>query len=561
MDYIFGYIDNPWENGTKSTNCITGLTLSNAKQNDNNKQQKQLQIQPKRMDIPKEIVLECDPAWSDSSRQEHLREPYRSVRVLPVMAHSWNNHLEWYQRMCGADELRGNGTIRCVVEVGSWFGRNTAAWAQIVGSEGQVYAVDHWKGSEEHQPGGMAHHKHLPHMYQQFLSNMIQWNLTDRVTPVSMTSLEAASCLEIQPDVIFIDGSHDYNSVLEDLEAWWPKLSSNGILCGDLWEWESVRKAVQDFMKPRNLTIELDGTQNWRIMDNRYQLQPILPRHIPYPTPKRLCAVFTMVRQEYFYLPVWYKYYSQHFTDKDIYVLHHKVNDEHDTCMTLLPDTVNKAEYDHPDWDSLRWNLEVERHYRHLLNYYECVFFTDIDEILVPNLEKYPNGLRSYLETFQQTSNEVNRKCTGIDLVQLRHNDESKSESESETKVYDPTQPILRQRHNGQYVSLYNKPMLSKKPFRFAIGFHDIKPDKMGRTLNTRVDPDLILLHLHRYDWTFYRQRHQERAKFKFSDEELKAGYCYHYREEDEQKLQKQFDEECGKNQRLPEWLIKSEIV
>lgn len=48
-------------------------------------------------------------------------------------------------------------------------------------------------------------------------------------------------------DMVYIDGAHDYASVLKDLECWHSKVKEGGILWGDDYNWPSVRKAVFDF--------------------------------------------------------------------------------------------------------------------------------------------------------------------------------------------------------------------------------------------------------------------------------------------------------------------------
>ena len=40
---------------------------------------------------------------------------------------------------------------------------------------------------------------------------------------------------------------------------------------------------------------------------------------------RRAAAVFTIVREEAVFLPIWLRYYAAHFAPKDIYVLHHVV--------------------------------------------------------------------------------------------------------------------------------------------------------------------------------------------------------------------------------------------
>lgn len=49
----------------------------------------------------------------------------------------------------------------------------------------------------------------------------------------NMTSLEASKLYEDKMfDLIFIDADHQFNSVLEDILAWKPKVKQGGIICG-----------------------------------------------------------------------------------------------------------------------------------------------------------------------------------------------------------------------------------------------------------------------------------------------------------------------------------------
>jgi len=131
-----------------------------------------------------------------------------------------------------------------------------------------VYAVDHWLGSSEHQPGNPTWYEALPYLYQQFLSNVIHAGLTHKVTPVRMGSLEAAKALKnIQPDLIYVDGSHDSISLYNDLEAWFPFVKGNGVMCGDDWRWGHSRDVIGRFAEENNLKIvvpnEADGGNFW----------------------------------------------------------------------------------------------------------------------------------------------------------------------------------------------------------------------------------------------------------------------------------------------------------
>jgi predicted O-methyltransferase YrrM len=72
-------------------------------------------------------------------------------------------------------------------------------------------------------------------------------------------------------DIIYIDGDHTYDAVCEDLKAWYSKVRPGGIICGDDFGWEGVRKAVLEFMGPRNkLVIEYrsansDFPEKWSV--------------------------------------------------------------------------------------------------------------------------------------------------------------------------------------------------------------------------------------------------------------------------------------------------------
>lgn len=74
-----------------------------------------------------------------------------------------------------------------------------------------------------------------------------------------MPSLEAAPRVEDGSlDFIYIDGRHDYESVLADLRAWTPKLAPGGLLAGHDYlnkHGFGVRSAVDDFFASSNVTI------------------------------------------------------------------------------------------------------------------------------------------------------------------------------------------------------------------------------------------------------------------------------------------------------------------
>jgi hypothetical protein len=109
-----------------------------------------------------------------------LQEPYASLKIMPEYPFGYYINGSQIERIFKAND------IKVVVEVGSWIGGgSTRHFAELVkGKNGRVYAVDTWLGNVTQQTGNIHYQPILDRVYQQFLSNMIHWNLTDIVIPV-----------------------------------------------------------------------------------------------------------------------------------------------------------------------------------------------------------------------------------------------------------------------------------------------------------------------------------------------------------------------------------------
>ena len=70
-----------------------------------------------------------------------------------------------------------------------------------------------------------------------------------------MQSLEASKALNIQADLIYIDAAHDEENVYQDVIAWYPHLTLDGILCGDDWSLDSVKRGVTQAAITLNRTV------------------------------------------------------------------------------------------------------------------------------------------------------------------------------------------------------------------------------------------------------------------------------------------------------------------
>ena len=57
----------------------------------------------------------------------------------------------------------------------------------------------------------------------------------------------AAAGMPSALDYVFLDAAHDYESIRDDIAAWWPKIKAGGWLAGhDYTDAEGVRRAVDE---------------------------------------------------------------------------------------------------------------------------------------------------------------------------------------------------------------------------------------------------------------------------------------------------------------------------
>ncbi|MDO9334639.1 MAG: class I SAM-dependent methyltransferase [Dehalococcoidales bacterium] len=117
------------------------------------------------------------------------------------------------------------------VEVGSWKGRSSSAIASIVKAVGGLlYCVDHFKGSPstpEWDPGSDVG------IFSVFATNVKDMGLWPCIKVMFMPSRDAAAVFaDGVADVLFLDATHKYASVLEDIKLWLPKVKKGGLVCG-----------------------------------------------------------------------------------------------------------------------------------------------------------------------------------------------------------------------------------------------------------------------------------------------------------------------------------------
>jgi predicted O-methyltransferase YrrM len=130
-----------------------------------------------------------------------------------------------------------------VVEVGSYLGRSTVILARGLQARGQgrLLAVDPHQGQlrRDQHPDGP-----LPDTWGLFLANLATAGVAEVVQPVRATSAKAAAAWQGPVRLLFIDGLHDFDSVLDDATRWHAHLTADAVVVFDDVQFGSVRRAI-----------------------------------------------------------------------------------------------------------------------------------------------------------------------------------------------------------------------------------------------------------------------------------------------------------------------------
>lgn len=263
-------------------------------------------------------------------------------------------------------------------------------------------------------------------------------------------------------------------------------------------------------------------------------------------TKKPWCA-FTIVREEDFYLPKWYQYYSRFLRDEDLYVIHHQTKTE-DHCTDFLKNTKVNIIPEYNEVFSTVWlNVIVKEHQKALLEKYDAVLFSEVDEILFTDPAACPD-LSVFMNSFLEQTYNTNVRCISYTMMHL---------PELEPTEFDNNKNILSQRKYWYRYGYYDKPLISKVPLDWVYGFHTAT--EMGP-----IVPSLYMIHFHQYDYQRYVERHTKYAtKYQVPDNEKRRGWNYHYRKVGNE-LDHQYYHFYGSNQKIqctevPEW-VKTQV-
>lgn len=150
-----------------------------------------------------------------------------------------------------------------IIELGSWLGRSAVAMHSAIMQKQDPHAailcIDTW-----HESYGQKHGIDNPR--QVFLDN------TDGCTHLGSIEHDTADAVKLLSDhlmfdMIFIDADHTYDGVTRDLEAWYPRMKNDAVICGhDFRRGNGVESAVKHFCITANRTYStIKGGTIWAL--------------------------------------------------------------------------------------------------------------------------------------------------------------------------------------------------------------------------------------------------------------------------------------------------------
>lgn len=142
--------------------------------------------------------------------------------------------------------------MESIIEIGSYVGRST--YALCSGCKGMVYAIDRWPGSEAHEL---------------FMENCGKF---DNLKDIWSFSKDAASVVPDKVEMLFHDGDHRYDFVIEDLKLYEQKATRliavhdyerDENTDPDCWYGNEVKRALLDYWGKGNFEVFNSIAYRW----------------------------------------------------------------------------------------------------------------------------------------------------------------------------------------------------------------------------------------------------------------------------------------------------------
>jgi len=212
---------------------------------------------------------------------------------------------------------------------------------------------------------------------------------------------------------------------------------------------------------------------------------------------KKPCAIFTIVKNEQVFLPIWIKHYKNFFDKDDIFILDHESNDGSTSNLD-----VNIIKIHHNLGFDHAWLVnQVQSMQKQLLDTYETVLFAEADELIYTLHDTLYNTIIDF-----KNSQDLVQHCIGYEIMQNIEEENSIANVIKNCNIFEHRKYWFRS------AAHYDKPLLTKIPLKYCAGFHHANV-KLNQKYN------LFMCHLHRFDFELMLERHRDRANWNLKND------------------------------------------
>lgn len=158
--------------------------------------------------------------------------------MLPIAIETVKGFLDDEEGRCLYEYALRSAAQGPCLEIGSYCGKSTVYLGSACKKMGSLlFAVDHHRGSEEHQRGEEYHDPELfdtaaekMDSFHEFRRTLARAQLEETVVPIVAPSAIAARFWNIPLAMVFIDGGHSMEAALTDYRCWAPHVMRGGWL-------------------------------------------------------------------------------------------------------------------------------------------------------------------------------------------------------------------------------------------------------------------------------------------------------------------------------------------
>ena len=151
------------------------------------------------------------------------------------------------------------------LEIGTYHGGNAISFALTYGKHNlsEIHCIDPWIDYEEYNEYQDKQNLN----YNNFLSNVINSEISHKFhIHRGFSDIEVQKFKNEYFDIIYIDGNHDPDYVLEDGVLSFRKLKSNGYMIFDDYGWNDTSIGIDSFIKSYSKKLEVIGCINCQMI-------------------------------------------------------------------------------------------------------------------------------------------------------------------------------------------------------------------------------------------------------------------------------------------------------